>query len=53
MGHRAADIYAKVVKVTEAAGRFILGLEFSSLSPETESRIQLFVQMLIQGNEGR
>jgi adenylate cyclase len=53
VGHRADDIYAKVVKATEQAGRFVLGLEFSSLSPETESRVQLFVQILIQGNESR
>jgi adenylate cyclase len=53
VGHRAADIYAKVVNATGEAGRFFLGLEFSSLSPESQSRIQLFVQMLIQGNESR
>jgi adenylate cyclase len=53
VGRRADDIYAKVVKVTEQAGRSVLGLEFSSLSRETQSSIQLFVQILIQGNESK
>jgi hypothetical protein len=28
-----------------------VGLEFTSISPESNSKLQLFVQMLIQGHE--
>ncbi|HEV3011043.1 MAG TPA: PilZ domain-containing protein, partial [Burkholderiales bacterium] len=46
---RAADIYARVVSVREKDGRRLAGLEFTSLSAETSSKIQLYVQMCIQG----
>lgn len=49
VGHRASEIYARVVKVSEKDGRYIAGVEFSSIGPQSESRIQLFVQMLVQG----
>jgi adenylate cyclase len=50
--HRAADVYARVVKVMPGeGGRNRVGLEFTSLSPETNGKLQLFVQMLIQGHE--
>jgi adenylate cyclase len=47
--HRASEIYAKVVKVSETGGRYLASMEFSSIRPEIESKIQLFVQMLVQG----
>ena len=49
--HTARDVYARVVKVEPAGKRCRVGLEFTSLSPETNSKLQLFVQMLIQGHE--
>lgn len=51
--YTATDIYARVVKVIERGEGCLLGLEFTSLSAETNGRIQLFVQMLIQGNDSR
>ncbi len=49
--YRTADIYARVVKAAASGERHHVGLEFTSLSPETNSKLQLFVQMLIQGHE--
>jgi adenylate cyclase len=44
----AEDIYARVVSVREQGGRYLGGLEFTSLGAEANSKIQLFVQMRIQ-----
>jgi adenylate cyclase len=49
LGFRAEDIYARVVSARTQAGRHFAGLEFTSLSAEASSKIQLFVQMCIQG----
>ena len=49
--YRAGDIYARVVKSFQKAGRRSYGLEFTSLGGETNSKLQLFVQMLLQGHE--
>jgi adenylate cyclase len=46
---RAAEIYARIVSLREQGGRPLAGLEFTSLDAETSSKIQLFVQMCIQG----
>jgi adenylate cyclase len=48
--YKAQDIYAKVVKVKEEGNRYFAGLEFTSLSPETTMKIQLFVQLLVTSN---
>jgi len=48
--HRADDIYARVVNRIERGGQPLAGLEFTSLSAETSSKLQLFVQMLLQGH---
>jgi adenylate cyclase len=45
---RADNIYARIVSVREQDGKHLGGLEFTSLSAETNSKIQLFVQMCIQ-----
>lgn len=47
---RADDIYARLVSVRVQDGRHLAGLEFSSLSAETSGRIELYVQMCIQGD---
>jgi len=51
VAHQASDIYARVVKVLEKGGRRLCGLEFTSLSVESNAKLQLFVQMLLQGHE--
>jgi adenylate cyclase len=51
VAHHAEDIYARVVKQSEKNGLPVAGLEFTSLSPESNSKLQLFVQMLLQGHE--
>jgi adenylate cyclase len=50
LGFRAADVYARVVSVRGDGGRFLHGLEFTSLDAETQEKIELFVQMLLQGD---
>jgi adenylate cyclase len=49
LDYRAEEIYARVVSVREQAGKHLAGLEFTSLGDETAAKIQLFVQMCIQG----
>ena len=49
---RAEEIYARIVSVREQTGRHLAGAEFTSLSTETSSQIQLFVQKCIQGEVG-
>ena len=49
--HKAGEIYARVVKSVPKGARHEIGLEFTSISPESNSKLQLFVQMLIQGHE--
>jgi adenylate cyclase len=53
VGYRAADLYARVVKIIDKGQRRLLGLEFTSVSAEANGKIQLFVQMLIQGSDGK
>jgi len=53
IGFRASDIYAKVVKTLKNEGRFLAGLEFTSVSVEVSLNVQHFVQLLIQGTEAR
>lgn len=43
----ATDIYAKVVKLKHDGSRHLAGLEFTAVSPETNMKIQLFVQLLV------
>jgi adenylate cyclase len=49
LGFRAADIYARLVSIRAQGPRFFAGVEFTSLAAETQAKIQLFVQMLLQG----
>jgi adenylate cyclase len=44
---KANDIYAKVVKLKDDESRHLAGLEFTSVSPDITSKIQLFVQLLV------
>ena len=49
LNYRAEEIYARIVSLREQAGGVLAGLEFTSLGSDTSSKIQLFVQMCIQG----
>lgn len=48
LGRRAEDVYARVVSVREQGGRFLCGMEFTSLPAATSAAIQQFVQMRLQ-----
>jgi adenylate cyclase len=43
----ATDIYAKVVKVQRSGNRLFAGSEFTSINPDTNMKLQLFVQLLV------
>jgi adenylate cyclase len=47
----ASELYARVVKTLTKDGLSQSGLEFTSLSAENNTKLQLFVQMLLQGHE--
>ncbi len=44
---KATDIYAKVVKLKKGGSPNFAGLEFTSVSPDANMKIQLFVQLLV------
>jgi adenylate cyclase len=44
---KATDIYAKVVKIITEGNRHLAGIEFTSVGPDTNMKIQLFVQLLV------
>ena len=48
--YQAANVYAKVVGRKAGDGRARVGIEFTSVPPETNMKIQLFVQLLIFTN---
>lgn len=43
----ATDIYARVVKAQRRDNRLFAGLEFTSINPDTNMKLQLFVQLLV------
>lgn len=49
LGFRASDVYARIVSVRPEGERVVAGLEFTSVDTDTQARIELFVQMLLQG----
>ena len=49
LGFRATDVYARIVSVRAEGERVVAGLEFTSVDTDTQARIELFVQMLLQG----
>ncbi len=51
VGHVAKEVYARVVNRSRRGGKPLAGLEFTSLAPDTNAKLQLFVQMLLQGHE--
>ena len=48
--YMAANVYAKVVGRKAKDGRSRVGVEFTAVPPETNTKIQLFVQLLIFTN---
>jgi len=53
VGYRDANIYAKILNSREKEGSFFSGVEFTSVSVQSEINIKRFVQLLIQGKEIR
>lgn len=53
LGYRAGQIYARVVSARSEDGRYRVGLEFTSVDGDTSDKIQLFVQMCLQGEVAR
>jgi adenylate cyclase len=51
VGQRIEGLHGRVVKVVRREDCARIGVEFLSMSPEQRAAIQLFVQLLIQGNE--
>lgn len=51
IGYHAADIYGKVVRISEKHGRHLAAIEFTSITLQNEINIRQFVQVLIQGCE--
>lgn len=53
IGHRAPDVYGKAVRHLRRDGRALTGIEFTSVTPESDRQIRRFVQLLMQGSEER
>lgn len=53
IGCHAADVYAKVLNSKQAGGRCVSGIEFTSVSVQSNLNIKHFVQLLIQGSDDR
>jgi len=48
IGSDANDVYARVIRTKRENGRYLSGLEFTSLSDEASTHIQQFVHYLLQ-----
>ena len=48
-GTAATDLYARVLRMIERDGRRLAGIEFTSVSTQSNVNIRRFVQVLIQG----
>lgn len=48
---KAADVYGKVVELEHDKSGHLAGIEFTSISPETNMKIQLYVQLLVMASE--
>lgn len=49
--YRASDIYAKVVELEHDQSGHLAGIEFTSITPEANMKIQLYVQLLVMAAE--
>ena len=43
----ASDVYARVVTLKPEGAQWLAGLEFTSISPECNAKVQMFVQLLV------
>lgn len=50
-GYRDANVHAKILSSRDEKGSFFSGIEFTSVSVQSEMNIKRFVQLLIQGRE--
>lgn len=48
---RASDIYGKVVELEHEKNGHLAGIEFTSISHEANTKIQLYVQLLVMASE--
>jgi adenylate cyclase len=53
VGEHVKNLYGKVIKIAPKGDKYKAGIEFTAMTAEHRSHIQLFVQMLIQGSESR
>lgn len=53
VGYKATDIYAKILKTKKTEDRYLSGIEFTSVSIQSNMNIKHFVQLLIQGSENK
>lgn len=51
VGHRATDIYAKILGTRWDEDRYRSNIEFTSVSDRSNTNIKYFIQLLIQGSE--
>ncbi len=49
VNYRVTDLYAKVVNASPDADRWLVGVEFTSMSTEADAKIQMFVQLCVAG----
>lgn len=45
--YRATDVYARVVTIKQEGDQWLAGLEFTGISPESNAKVQMFVQLLV------
>ncbi|MGB7543656.1 MAG: adenylate/guanylate cyclase domain-containing protein [Burkholderiales bacterium] len=53
VGYKATDISAKVLTTRKSKGRYLSGIEFTSVSIQDNLNIRHFVQLLSQGDENQ
>jgi len=53
VGYEATDISAKLLTTRKSKGRYLSGIEFTSVSIQDNMNIRYFVQLLIQGSESQ
>ena len=45
--YRATDVYARVITTKQEGVQWLAGLEFTSISPECNAKLQMVVQLLV------
>jgi len=52
VNYSAREVYARIVYLAAEGAHWLAGLEFTSLTGETEEQVRRCVQMLLQGDCG-